>query len=119
VAAGVFFSLNFVLNPIIGAAIMSLSSVSVLGNALRLKLFKVKKGENDSKMLLNYKVEGMMCEHCVKSVEQALNTVKQVKHIKVDLKAKSLVVDVADNSKNINKHIIQIVSTLGYNIREA
>lgn len=111
-AAGIFFPLfGLRLNPMFGAAAMSLSSVCVVSNALRLKLFQPRrkavadtsapipattpervgetksenKGENgmEKKMM----IEGMSCGHCSARVEKALNALEGVS-AKVDLEAK-------------------------------
>jgi len=98
-AAGVFFSLlGWKLNPMFGAAAMSMSSVCVVSNALRLKLFKPKRAtihQNpiddiktegvDSDMKKVISIKGMSCEHCQARVEKALNAVEGVE-AKVDLK---------------------------------
>ena len=69
-AAGVFTSLfNWTLNPMIGAAAMSLSSIFVVSNALRLNFFKPKQINKNKKII---KLKGMMCNHCEKRVENAL-----------------------------------------------
>ncbi len=77
VAAGVFFhSFSLKLSPMLGALAMSLSSVCVVSNALRLKLLKLTenkanetKEENKMKKVI---IDGMMCMHCVGSVKKAL-----------------------------------------------
>ena len=69
-AAGVFYkSMGLSLNPMIGAITMSISSIFVLSNALRIN--SVKKEEIKT-MNKTVKIEGMMCQHCVAHVTEAL-----------------------------------------------
>ena len=112
-AAGVFYPLlGWQLNPIFGAAAMSLSSVCVVSNALRLRFFKPRHRSEpvpqtkqnhvattemteseEETMTKVLSVEGMMCEHCQARVEKALAAVKGVKSAKVDLAAKTATVE--------------------------
>ena len=92
-AAGLF---GLALSPMIGAAMMSLSSFSVVMNALRLNLWKPKtfndmpdksnkmftnneiKQKENRKMTITIKVEGMMCPHCEARVKKACEAVEGV-----------------------------------------
>ena len=81
-AAGVFIPLlGWQLNPMFGAATMSLSSFCVVSNALRLNLFdphsarkdhKIKFAKEPKTMQKTLKIEGMMCTHCSGRVKKAL-----------------------------------------------
>ena len=101
IAAGAFASLGFSLTPTISAAAMSLSSLFVVTNALRINGYKravpgAKKEECGDMCFVKEKtvlnVEGMMCEHCAARVQKALSAVAGVKSVKVDLAAKTATV---------------------------
>ena len=92
-AAGVFIPLGLTLNPMFGAAAMSLSSFCVVTNALRLNLFKLRDASRDHKirqkdtdftvsapgaMRKTLHIKGMMCPHCEMRVKQALEAVPGV-----------------------------------------
>lgn len=88
-AAGVLFvPFGIKLNPMIGAACMSLSSVCVVLNALRLRFFKYKKSapekaeniktERIKTMKKTIHIDGMMCNHCTGRVDKALNAMEGV-----------------------------------------
>ncbi len=89
-AAGVWIPIfGWTLNPMFGAAAMSLSSFCVVSNALRLNLFKLHDAGKDKKnkkkhhkeettMEKTMKIEGMMCGHCEAAVKKALEAVDGV-----------------------------------------
>ena len=110
-AAGIFISLlGWKLNPMFGAAAMSLSSFCVVTNALRLNFFKMYDAGKDKKINTDHKkskeritmektikIEGMMCGHCEATVKKALEALPQVEAAKVDHTAGTAVVTLKDD----------------------
>lgn len=88
--AGLFYPIfGWKLNPMFGAAAMSLSSFCVVTNALRLNWFKIhdasrdrtikrKKKQEEKSMTRTMKIEGMMCGHCEAAVKKALEALAEV-----------------------------------------
>lgn len=117
-AAGLFVTFTgWKLNPMFGAAAMSLSSVCVVTNALRLNLFKLYDAGKDKKnrknkkrisvsiisgdavndkeeniMIRTMKIKGMMCSHCENHVKKALEELNGVEHAEVSAESGTAVV---------------------------
>ena len=104
-AAGVFFLFGGpTLNPMFAAAAMAMSSVSVVSNALRLRRFNpIEEGgpahqpfiqfKKEKTMKTKVSIDGMNCQHCVKSVTETLNNIDGISSTVVDLEEKTAMVE--------------------------
>ena len=115
VAAGAFSALGFVFNPMIAALCMSLSSLFVVCNALRLLLYRNKKLiKEDSYMKKIVHIEGMCCGHCAKRVENALSAVSNV--VSADVKLKKNIAVLRSREEVSDEEITKVVTDAGYTV---
>lgn len=117
IAAGVFYlSTGFKLNPMIGAAAMSLSSVCVVTNALRLRKFKIKRIEEKIKMnIKTIQIEGMQCNHCKMTVEKVLSTIEGIIDVTVNLENRTATIQMA---KEIEDNMIKnVIEEAGFEVK--
>ena len=116
VAAGALAFAGISLNPMIGSLCMSLSSLCVVLNALRLTRFGKKKKDKEINMNKTLKIEGMMCQHCVAHVTKALQGVNGVTEVEVNLKKKTATV--AYEETVTDEALVEAVTQAGYEVKK-
>ncbi|MGN0812171.1 MAG: heavy metal translocating P-type ATPase [Candidatus Coproplasma sp.] len=129
VAAGTLSFAGVMFNPMWGALCMSLSSLFVVGNALRLLLYKNKKlnvnennvnnnqienSEEDDFMKKLISVEGMCCDHCAARVEKALSAVEGV--VSADVKLKKKFAVVRSREEISDEVLTKVITDAGYTV---
>ena len=136
-AAGVWISIfGLQLNPMFGAAAMSLSSFCVISNALRLNLFKMNSTSKDKKIqsvdihevaermrpvetavsseFMTLEIEGMMCGHCEKMVKKALEKMPQIDEATTDFQEGTAVISV--NGDVSEEELKVVIEKAGYEL---
>lgn len=140
-AAGVWIPIfGWTLNPMFGAAAMSLSSFCVVSNALRLNLFQVsnsardrraknalgskpllkeeKEEKEEKKMERTMKVEGMMCGHCEAHVKKALEALEGVTDAVASHEKGTVQVSLAPDASVTEEELKKAVEAEGYQVKE-
>lgn len=126
-AAGLFINLfGWELNPMFGAAAMSLSSFCVVSNALRLNFKDIHNSKKDKKIKFKYKekkvmeitmkIEGMMCPHCEAHVKKALEGVAEVREAIVNHKDGTAIVTLDADAAPVT--LKKAVEEQGYKVIE-
>lgn len=126
-AAGVWIPLfGWRLNPMFGAAAMSLSSFCVVTNALRLNLFNIRSAKRDKKikgkkkenkaMEKTLKIEGMMCAHCEVRVKKCLEAFSEVEEAVVSHEAGTAILKL--NADVSDEALKKAVEDQGYTVKE-
>ena len=123
-AAGAWYHLlGWELSPMFGAAAMSLSSVCVVSNALRLNFVKIRKGKNNKiekrevkEMTKTMIIEGMMCPHCEARVKKCLEEMSGVAKAEVNHKEDKAVVTLT--SEISDESLKATIEAQGYTVKE-
>ena len=125
-AAGCFVALGLTLNPMFGAAAMSLSSFCVVMNALRLNLYKIYDAGRDKKRssrgnseaasgdVCTMKIKGMMCTHCEATVRNALEALGEVSSAVVSHEDGTAVIELSGPADS--KKLKKTVEAAGYKV---
>ena len=123
-AAGIF---GLTLDPMFGAAAMSLSSVTVVSNALRLNRFKSKYNKTNNitektvekeekAMIITMKIQGMMCPHCEGRVRDTLNAIDFVEYAEVSHERDEAICHIASGVEADKGVLTSAVEGAGYKV---
>lgn len=132
-AAGVFIPLGITLDPMFGAAAMSLSSFCVVSNALRLNLFNIHDAKHDHKRehckvsratankgavaTRTLHVEGMMCSHCEGTVKAAIEALVGVENATADHESGLVRVTLTPERRVSDRALKRAVTAKGYKVK--
>lgn len=116
-AAGCLIPFGITLDPMFGAAAMSLSSFCVVTNALRLNFCRIygKSKKADGNMRTVY-IKGMMCAHCENRVKNALTALPQVTNADVSHKKGTAVITLCENIDD--SVVVTAVKNAGYKVKK-
>ncbi len=133
-AAGIFIPLGITLDPMFGAAAMSLSSFCVVSNALRLNIFNIHDSKRDHRRKSQHsstdesnaygivqrtlRVEGMMCSHCEKTVKDALEALDGVVAVSADHESGLVTVTLIHGATMTDRALKKAVISHGYKVKK-